>query len=97
MANAIDGVKFAPDEAFDAKKMQTLTEATKEGLDLYRTEINQLTRDKTGMVDGGNVEFEDQVDISEVSDNTFVKWMQGGTRCIGVVLDGKLEVIKGIA
>ena len=95
MANGIDGIQFKPGEDFDSKKMQTLTEATKEGFDLFRSELNDLTTNKTGIVDRGDVNDPGQMDISDVPNNSFVKWFEEGNRCIGIVLDGELVVIKG--
>jgi hypothetical protein len=94
-ANAIDAVTFKPNEDFSGKKMQTVTEAVKEGLDLHRSEINSLQREKTSMIERGEVTDPGQIDISDVPDNSFVKWREEGNRCLGIVLDGELVVIKG--
>jgi hypothetical protein len=96
MGNALDAVKFKPaGETFSGEKMQKLVDATSEGLDLHRSEINNLQREKTSMIDRGDVADPGQIDISDVPENTFVKWREEGNRCMGIVLDGELVVIKG--
>ena len=94
MANAIDAVKFAPDEAFDAKKMQTLTEATKEGLDLYRAEINQLERGKVAFTDLGTLDsaMPSSAEVGEAG-NGFVTFIDAdGVKKFGFQHNGELTL-----